>query len=105
MVMMNQPKSILFISKNNMIDLIEAVKSRRVISCTYNGKKRELEVHAVGVGHDGSELIRAYQRYDEFKLFKYSKMKDVKLLNKTFFVRSRYNRHKDKAMETILAQV
>lgn len=85
--------------------LYEAVMSKRVISCVYNNKRRELEVHCVGIGADGSELIRAYERFKEFKLFKYEKMSRIKLLNKSFYVKSDYNRHGDAAMSEILFQV
>jgi len=52
-----------------MIELIEAVKSRTLISCTYSGKKRTCEVYAIGVGATGEILVRVYDRFTDFKLF------------------------------------
>jgi len=88
-----------------MIELLEAVKSRRVIEAIYNNKKRELEVHTVGINKNGEIVVRAYERYKEFKLFKYDKMTDIKLLDKSFFVRTSYNKHGDSGIKEILFNV
>ena len=87
-----------------MIYLLEAVENMQVIRATYNNKIRELEVHAVGVGTDGKTLIRDYERYDEFKLFKYEKLEGITVLEKTFFIRTEYIEN-DSAMKIILFQV
>lgn len=86
-----------------MTELIEAVKSRRLISCTYSGKKRTCEVYAIGVGATGETLVRVYDRFKDFKLFKYDKMKDIKLLDQGFyFARSGYNPDGDASMTEVL---
>ena len=86
-----------------MTELIEAVKSRRLISCTYSGNKRTCEVYAIGIGANDEILVRVYDRFDDFKLFKYAKMKDIQLLDQKFYYsRAGYNPDGDKSMTEVL---
>jgi len=86
-----------------MTELIEALNSRRLVSCTYSGKKRTIEIYTIGVGATGEILIRVYDRFKDFKLFKYEKMKDIKLLNQRFYYpRAGYNPDGDSCMTEVL---
>lgn len=91
-----------------MINLIDALKNRNVVEFTYSGKKRKVEIYVIGVSASNSNeiLIRAYERFKEFKLFKYNKMSKIKVLNQRFsYNRPDYNKDGDKAIVEVLFQV
>ena len=90
-----------------MIELVEAIKGKRLISFMYSGKKRKAEVYTLGVSPAGELLVRCFERPSRgWKLFKVNQMSKVELLNQTFYyVRSGYNRSGDAAMTEILAKI
>lgn len=90
-----------------MLELIEAIELKRIISFSYNGKKRKSEVYALGVSKAGNLVCRCYEvPTGGFKLFLVDQMKSVKLEDRRWYIpRSGYNRSGDKSMEEILKQV
>jgi hypothetical protein len=41
--------------------IVEAIRSKRRLSFTYNGRKRIVEPQCHGIGTKGTELLRGYQ--------------------------------------------
>lgn len=90
-----------------MIELVEAIEAKRVISFTYKGKKRKAEVYVLGVSAVGNLVCRCYEiPTGGFKLFLVDQMKNVKLEDRKWYIpRSGYNRNGDKSMDEVLKQV
>lgn len=89
-----------------MTELIDALKSKQIVEFSYSGKKRTAEIYVIGIGATGEVLVRAYERFKEFKLFKYDKMEDIKVLNQRFYYsHPDYNKGGDKAIVEVLFQV
>lgn len=90
-----------------MIELTEAIDAKRIISFTYNGKKRKAEVYAIGVSKSGNLVCRCYEiPVGGFKLFLVDEMKNVTLEERKWFIpRSGYNPSGDSSMEEVLKQV
>ncbi len=89
-----------------MNNLIEALKGKQLIEFIYSGKKRTVEIYVIGIGVSGEVLVRAYERFKEFKLFKYNKMSKIKVLNQRFYYNNPdYNKDGDKAIVEVLFSV
>lgn len=90
-----------------MLELVEAIEAKRIISFTYKRKKRKAEVYALGVSKAGNLVCRCYEIPTEgFKLFRVDQMKNVKLEDRHWYIpRSGYNRGGDKSMDGVLKQV
>jgi len=94
-----------------MTELIDALQNRRIVEMTYGDstKKRKIEIYLIGVSASNPDeiLIRAYERFKEFKLFKYHKMKNIKVLNQTHssYNRIGYKSGEDTAMAEVLFHI
>lgn len=89
-----------------MIELIEAIKAKRLISFVYSGKKRKAEVYCLGVSAADELLVRCYEKPKGWRLFKVEQMSKVTLLNEKFYyIRSGYNRSGDITMNEILVKI
>lgn len=90
-----------------MIELIEAIDAKHIISFTYKDKKRKAEVYALGVSKSGNLVCRCYEiPVGGFKLFLVDEMKNVTLEDRRWFIpRSGYNRGGDASMVEVLKQV
>ena len=90
-----------------MIELIEAIESKRTISFRYNGKNRRAEVYVLGTSSVGNLLCRCNELpVGGFKLFSVDKMENIKLENRRWYIpHPDYNRDGDKSMQEILKRV
>ena len=93
------------------MELIEAIKAKRLISFVYKGGskssvKRKAEVYCLGVSASGDLIVRCWEKPKGWKLFKVELMSQVKLLDESFLsLRSGYNRNGDKSMAEVLEQI
>lgn len=56
---------------------LDALEKGRLFSCLYNGERRHLEVHAVGISTANNPVMRVYDIHkDEFRLMKLAKVFD-----------------------------
>lgn len=92
--------------------IIESIKSRKVLSLTYDGIARTVQPHTYGVNHLGNELLRAYQVSGGHKkaghvwdLFKVSKIVGLSETGETFQGEAPGYSRSDKAMTTIYAEL
>lgn len=90
-----------------MLELIEAIEAKRIISFTYKGKKRKAEVYVLGVSHTGNLVCRCNEMpVGGFKLFIVEHMKNVKLEGRRwYFPRHGYNRFGDSSIVEVIKQV
>lgn len=90
-----------------MIELVEAIESKRTITFRYNGKNRRAEVYVLGVSSADNLLCRCNELpAGGFKLFTVDKMENVKLENRRWYIpHPDYNSKSDKNIVEILKQV
>ena len=88
--------------------IVDAIRSKRRLRCTYNGKARLIEPQCYGIGTKGTELLRVRQLQggtEPEPLFTVSKIEDLIPLDE-FFTRPGPNYKKnDSAMKTIFCQL
>lgn len=85
-----------------MKEICIAIKSKRLVSFTYNGLKRTAELYRQGRNRHTTKMqVRAYQVDGDsnsnklgWKLFNSSDIKKFKMLPKTFELREEYNSNK-----------
>lgn len=85
-----------------------AILERRRLEFTYNGGLRHVEPQCYGVGHTGTELLRAHQlRGGEARepLFEVGKIRDLRVLDETFTRPGPHYRKNDSAMRVIFCQL
>ena len=88
--------------------IVEAIRSRRRLRFTYNGKMRIVEPQCYGLGTRGTELLRAHQLQGGAQpepLFDVSKMSGLTALNVHFMKPGPNYRKNDSAMRTIYCQL
>ena len=88
--------------------LVEAIESRRRLSCLYRGTPRVVEPQCYGIGHRGTELLRVYQPVGgsaREPLFDVSKMQDVLVLDEHFTKPGPHYKKNDGAMKQVFAQL
>ncbi|MCX7249016.1 MAG: hypothetical protein NTX31_15325 [Burkholderiales bacterium] len=95
------------------MQITNAIKSRQLLSFTYDGYQRVVEPHTYGVDSKGHYALRAYQvrggsesgEYTGWKLFHVNEMNHLSALADHFAnARPGYGRH-DKAFSTIDAEL
>ena len=92
--------------------LIDAINSKKILSLSYDGLRRVVEPHAVGMTAKGNDVLRCYQtqgghvdaghKWDSLDLSKMSSVSDTGQRFEN--ARPGYKRG-DKVMETIYAQL
>lgn len=92
--------------------LTAAIQARKYISFTYNGLSREAQPAAVGVSRAGNDVLRCYQTAGghitpghEWDLCDLSKIRDLKVLEKTFQGEPPNYRRGDKHMARIYSEL
>lgn len=93
--------------------LIKAIREKRRLSFRYAGGSTPdatyiVELQCYGVGHRGSEQLRAYRVLPDpkqEKLYEVSKMKDLVLLDEHFAKPGPNYKKNDSAMKIIFAQL
>lgn len=92
--------------------LCTAIRNKRVIEFSYDGKERTVEPYCFGLSTAGNKVLRGFQisgrsisgKVPAWKLFKVRKIRNLIVLEKHFDKRSRYRRN-DKAMSKIFCQL
>jgi predicted DNA-binding transcriptional regulator YafY len=85
-----------------------AILERRRLQFTYNGELRLVEPQCYGVGHTGTELLRAHQLrggVTREPLFEVGKMRDLQVLGETFTRPGPNYRKNDSVMRAIFCQL
>jgi len=88
--------------------MIEAIRRRRRLRFTYNGKTRVTEPQCYGIGTKGTELLRAHQLEGGSQrepLFDVAKIRDLAVLDEFFALPGPNYKRDDSAMKVILAQL
>jgi hypothetical protein len=88
--------------------IVEAIRSRRRLRFTYNGRTRIVEPQCYGLGSRGTELLRAYQIHGGVQrepLFDVARMSDLTALNVHFIKPGPNYTKNDSAMRTIYCQL
>jgi hypothetical protein len=92
--------------------IINAIRSREVLSFTYDGLARVLEPHAVGLSTAGNNVLRCYQTQGshvtpdhEWDLCKISKISDLRTTGQHFVGERPGYRRGDKHMTNIFAEL
>ena len=88
--------------------LIKAIKTKRRIAFTYNGKQRIAEPQCYGIGGKGTELLRVHQIQGGLQpepLFDVAKIYDLVVLDEQFAQAGPNYTKNDSAMKTIFAQL
>ena len=92
-----------------MKDVIcEAIRNRRRLRFSYNGRKRLAEPQCYGIGNRGTELLRVRQVHGGAQpepLFDVSKITDLAMLDEIFDKPGPNYRKNDSAMRTIFCQL
>ncbi|HVF16578.1 MAG TPA: hypothetical protein VNA21_06685 [Steroidobacteraceae bacterium] len=89
-------------------DLVDAILQKRRVAFIYNGKPREIEPQCYGIGHKGTELLRAYQPRggsESEPLFDLAKTSEVVVLDEHFTRPGPNYKRNDSAMKHIFAQL
>lgn len=89
-------------------DIVRAIRERRRVRFTYNGKLRLAEPQCYGVGTKGTELLRVFLPQSSGQrepLFDVSKMVDFAVLDDVFTKPGPNYTTNDSAMQTIFAQL
>jgi predicted DNA-binding transcriptional regulator YafY len=85
-----------------------AILQRRRLQFTYNGQLRIVEPQCYGVGHTGTELLRAHQVHGGpavEPLFEVPRMSGLRVLNETFARPGPNYRKNDSVMRVIFCQL
>lgn len=98
---------------NALEQLKDAIKNRRVILIEYPPGRRLVEPYALGVSSKGEYLVRVFQIDGEsasevhrwWKLLSVAKIEEITPTDKTFEVRSLYERDDKKMAGGILVQI
>ena len=88
--------------------IVESIQRRQRLRFTYNGKIRIVEPQCYGIGHSGTELLRAHQLKGGVQrepLFDVSKISDLVALNEFFTTPGPNYKRNDSAMKTIISQL
>ena len=88
--------------------IVEAIQRRRRLRFSYNGKTRVVEPQCYGIGHKGTELLRAYQLQGGVQrepLFDVAKMDGLVLLDESFVKPGPNYKRDDSAMRVIFGQL
>jgi predicted DNA-binding transcriptional regulator YafY len=90
----------------NPID--RAIRGKRRLRFSYHGTPRLVEPQCHGIGHRGTELLRAYQLQGGAQaepLFDVSKISDLQVLDERFEQPGPNYKRDDSAMREIFAQL
>jgi hypothetical protein len=88
-------------------ELVRAIREKRCLRCTYNGKPRRVEPQCYGEGANG-ELLRVHQPVggsEREPLFTVAKMSHLVVLDERFERPGPNYRKNDSAMKRIFAQL
>ena len=88
--------------------IVDSIRKRRRLRCTYNGKMRIVEPQCYGLGVKGTERLRVHQIHGGAQpepLFDVSKMEDLVLLEEVFTKPGPNYKKNDSAMATIFCQL
>ena len=88
--------------------IIDAIRNRRRLRFTYNGKARLAEPQCYGIGVKGTELLRVHQIQGGAQrepLFDVSKIEDLIVLDESFTKPGPNYKKNDSAMKTIFWQL
>ena len=88
--------------------IVEAIREHRRLSFTYHGRPRLAEPQCYGVGHRGTELLRAYLPAGGLHpepLFDVAQIEGLVVLPERFTRPGPHYRRDDSAMRTIYAQL
>ena len=88
--------------------ILEAIRARRRLRFTYNGKTRLIEPQCYGIGRLGTRLLRAYQLQGGSQpepLFDVSKIQALSMLDDTFAEPGPNYKRNDSAMASIFCQL
>lgn len=88
--------------------LLQAIRQKRRLRFTYNGKARLVEPQCYGLGTKGTELLRAHQLQggtEREPLFDVAKIGALEILDEVFSRPGPNYKRDDSAMKTIFAQL
>lgn len=88
--------------------IIDAIRQRRRLRFSYNGKPRIVEPQCYGIGTRGTELLRAHQLQSGSQpepLFDVSKVTELVVLDESFTRPGPNYKSNDSAMQVIFAQL
>ena len=88
--------------------IVDAIRKKRRLRFTYNGKTRIAEPQCYGIGVKGTELLRVHQIRGGIQrepLFDVSRMEDLVALNEVFTKPGPNYKKNDSAMRTIFCQL
>jgi predicted DNA-binding transcriptional regulator YafY len=88
--------------------IVDAIRTRRRLRFTYNGRPRLVEPQCYGVGTKGTRLLRAHQLLggeQREPLFNVTRIEGLVLLDETFATPGPNYKKNDSAMVTILCQL
>ena len=88
--------------------IMEALRSKRRLRFTYNGKVRLAEPQCYGISARGTELLRVHQLEggpQREPLFDVAKMRDLIVLDEHFTRPGPHYKRNDSAMKTIFRQL
>jgi len=89
-------------------DMANAIRDRRRLRLVYHGKPRLVEPQCYGIGHKGTELLRAHQLEGGVQpepLFDISKMDGLTVLDERFNDAGPNYTKNDSAFRTIFRQL
>lgn len=88
--------------------LVNAIAQRKRLRFSYHGKPRRVEPQCYGIGHRGTELLRAHQLQggsEREPLFDVSQITELEVLDEVFTRPGPHYKRDDSAMKTIFAQL
>ena len=88
--------------------LVRAIVEKRRLRFLYNGRERLVEPQCYGIGHQGTELLRAHQLRGDTQrepLFDVAKLARLELLDEAFERPGPNYKRGDSAMKLIFAQL
>jgi predicted DNA-binding transcriptional regulator YafY len=88
--------------------IVAAIRDRRRLRFTYDGRKRLVEPQCYGIGTRGTELLRVHQLEGGTQrepLFDVAKIRDLVVLDETFTRPGPNYTRDDSAMATVFAQL
>lgn len=88
--------------------IIDAIRQRRRLRFSYNGKPRIVEPQCYGIGTKETELLRAHQLQGGSQpepLFDVAKISDLEVLDELFTRPGPNYKSNDSAMKVIFAQL
>ena len=88
--------------------IVDAIRTRRRVRFTYNGRSRVAEPQCYGIGKRGTALLRVHQLEGGSQrepLFDVAKIDDLVVLDERFDRPGPNYRRDDSAMATIFAQL